>query len=57
MNRLNKQSISLLKPGLKFIGKDKSAIELAQITKFQELREKDVQEAVSEMKQSNGTSL
>lgn len=50
MNRLNKQSISLLKPGPKFIGKGKSAIELAQITRFQDLREKDVQEAVREMK-------
>lgn len=52
MNRLNKQSISLLKPGPKFMGKGKSAMELAQITKFQELQEKDVIEAVSEMKRS-----
>jgi hypothetical protein len=49
MNRLNKQSILLLKPGHRSIGKGKSAIELARITKFQNLEEKDVQEAINQM--------
>jgi hypothetical protein len=48
MNKLHRQSISLLKPSYR-PGMGKGALEIARIMKYQGINEKQLQEAIDEM--------